>query len=71
MNDQNSPGRWLAVIAVGITVSLSALDGTIVAIALPSIGAAFHLSNQLASAIVLGYAIPLTLLILPAGALVS
>jgi MFS transporter, DHA2 family, multidrug resistance protein len=63
--------RWLAVIAVGLSIFLSALDATIVALALPSMAHHFQLSDSLASAVTLGYAIPLTLLILPSGDLVT
>jgi len=48
-----------------------ALDGTIVALALPTIARHFQLSDSLASAVTLSYAIPLTLLILPSGDLVG
>jgi predicted MFS family arabinose efflux permease len=63
--------RWLAVVALGLSLFLSALDGTIVALALPAIARHFQLSDSLASAVTLSYAIPLTLLILPAGDLVG
>jgi MFS transporter, DHA2 family, multidrug resistance protein len=63
--------RWLAVIALGLSLFLSALDATIVALALPPIAHHFQLSDSLASAVTLSYAIPLTLLILPSGDLVS
>ncbi len=63
--------RWLAVVALGLSLFLSALDGTIVALALPTIAQHFQLSDSLASAVTLSYAIPLTLLILPAGDLVG
>src|SRR5436309_11675710 len=63
--------RWLAVTAVGLSLFLSALDATIVALALPPIAHHFQLSNSLASAVTLSYAIPLTVLILPAGDLVG
>jgi MFS family permease len=63
--------RWLAVIAVGLSIFLSALDATIVALALPSMAHHFQLSDSLASAVTLSYAIPLTVLILPSGDLVS
>src|SRR2546425_3363029 len=63
--------RWLAVIAVGLSIFLSALDATIVALALPPIAQHFQLSDSLASAVTLSYAIPLTVLILPAGDLVG
>jgi DHA2 family multidrug resistance protein-like MFS transporter len=63
--------RWLAVSAVGLSFFLSALDATIVALALPVLAHNFQLSDSLASAITLSYAIPLTLLILPSGDLVG
>src|SRR5438874_2254186 len=59
--------RWLAVVALGLSLFLSALDATIVALALPPIAQHFQLSDSLASAVTLSYAIPLTVLILPAG----
>jgi MFS family permease len=63
--------RWLAISAIGLSLFVSALDGTIVALALPPIARQFQLSDGLASAVALGYAIPLTVLILPAGDLVG
>ncbi len=63
--------RWLAVVALGLSLFLSALDGTIVALALPAIARHFQLSDSLASAVTLSYAIPLTLLILPSGDLLG
>jgi MFS family permease len=63
--------RWLAVSAIGLSLFLSALDGTIVALALPPIVQHFQLSASLVSTVTLGYAIPLTVLILPAGDLVG
>src|SRR5437764_13666307 len=63
--------RWLAVIAIGLSLFLSALDATIVALALPPIAQHFQLSDSLASAVTLSYAIPLTVLILPSGDLVG
>src|SRR5438067_12269042 len=63
--------RWLAVVALGLSIFLSALDATIVALALPPIAHHFQLSNSLASAVTLSYAIHLTVLILPAGDLVG
>lgn len=63
--------RWLAVSAIGLSLFLSALDGTIVALALPLIAQHFQLSASLVSTVTLGYAIPLTVLVLPAGDLVG
>ncbi len=63
--------RWLAVAAVGLSIFLSALDATIVALALPPIAHHFQLSDSLASAVTLSYTIPLTLLILPCGGMMG
>ena len=63
--------RWLAVITIGLSFFLAALDGTIVALALPVMAHHFRLSDSLASAITLSYALPMTLLILPSGDLVG
>ncbi len=63
--------RWLAVTAIGLSLFLSALDATIVALALPPIARHFQLSNSLVSVVTLSYAIPLTVLILPVGALIG
>src|SRR6266704_1507500 len=63
--------RWLAVSAIGLSLFLSALDATIVALALPPIAKHFQLSDGLASAVTLSYAIPLTILIPPSGDLVG
>ncbi len=64
------PRRWVAVSAVGLSIVLSALDATIVALAAPEIARQFQLSASAASLIFLGYGVPLTLLILPAAELV-
>jgi MFS family permease len=63
--------RWLAVTAVGLSLFLSALDATIVALALPSIAHHFQLSASFVSIVILSYAIPLTILILPSGDLIG
>src|SRR5881398_2609503 len=63
--------KWVAIVAVGLSLFLSALDATIVALALPPIASRFQLSDSIAAAMTLSYAIPLTLLVLPSGALVS
>jgi DHA2 family multidrug resistance protein-like MFS transporter len=62
--------RWLAVVAIGLSIFLSALDGTIVALALPSIAHHFQLSDSLASMVTLSYTIPILILILPCGDLI-
>ena len=63
--------RWLAVTAIGLSLFLSALDATIVALALPSIAHHFQFSDSLVSIVILSYAIPLTILILPSGDLIG
>jgi MFS family permease len=63
--------RWLAVTAIGLSLFLSALDATIVALALPTIAHHFQLSASLVSIVILSYAIPLTILILPSGDLIG
>ncbi|HZW55336.1 MAG TPA: MFS transporter [Nitrososphaerales archaeon] len=63
--------RWVAVVALGLSLFLSALDATIVALALPPIASHFQLSDSLAASVTLAYAIPLTLFVLPSGALVN
>lgn len=63
--------RWMAVTAIGLSLFLSALDATIVALALPPIAQHFQLADSLVSVVTLSYAIPLTLLILPSGDLLG
>jgi MFS family permease len=63
--------RWLAVVALGLSLFLSALDATIVALALPAISIHFQLSDSLVATVTLAYAIPLTVLILPSGSFVN
>ena len=46
--------RWLAVSAIGLSLFLSALGGTIVALALPPIARHFQLSASLVSTVTLG-----------------
>jgi MFS family permease len=69
--DMQYERRWLAVTAIGLSLFLSALDATIVALALPSIAHHFQLSDSLVSIVLLSYAIPLTILILPSGDLIG
>jgi predicted MFS family arabinose efflux permease len=63
--------RWFAVVALGFSLFLSALDSTIVALALPPIARHFQLSDALVATAVLAYAIPLTALILPSSSFVN
>ncbi len=65
------PLRWVAVAALGLALFMSALDSTIVALALPSIAGSFELSDSGAALLFLSYAIPLTILVLPSGAIVK
>ncbi|MGI0080066.1 MAG: MFS transporter [Nitrososphaerales archaeon] len=63
--------RWIAVVALGLSLFLSALDATIVALALPPIANHFELSDSLVVAVTLAYAIPLTLFVLPSVGIVN
>lgn len=63
--------RWLAVSAIGFLLFAASLDATIVALALPQIAQFFHIPNSLASVVSLASAIPLAILTIPAGDLVS
>ena len=63
--------RWIAIIALGLSVFLSALDATIVALALPPIANYFQLSDSISADILLAYAIPLTLMIIPSDVLIK
>ncbi len=53
--------------AVGLALFMSALDGTIVALALPRLADHYAVSNSGIGLVVLAYAVPLTALVLPAG----
>jgi MFS family permease len=59
--------RWAAVVAVGITVFITAADMTIVGVALPTLGRDFGVGPGALQWVVLGYALPLVALGLPAG----
>jgi MFS family permease len=63
--------RWIAVSALGLSLFMSALDATIVALALPTISSHFQLSDSVAALLFLSYAVPLTLLILPSGSIIN
>ena len=63
--------RWVAVAGLGLSLFMSALDSTIVALALPSMVESFRLSDGSASLFFLSYAVPLTVLVLPSGAVVK
>ncbi|TMC02221.1 MAG: MFS transporter [Chloroflexi bacterium] len=59
--------RWWLVIAAGLAVFMVALDSSIVNVALPSIGQAFHARASLTEWAILGYLLPAVALVLPAG----
>ena len=59
--------RWWLVIAAGLAVFMVALDSSIVNVALPSIGQAFHAPAALTEWAILGYLLPAVALVLPAG----
>jgi MFS transporter, DHA2 family, multidrug resistance protein len=59
--------RWWAVVALGLSLFIVTIDMTIVSLALPSIAHAFHLADNIASAISLSYNVPMTLALLPVG----
>jgi len=59
--------RWWLVIAAGLAVFMVALDSSIVNVALPSIGQAFHAPASLTEWAILGYLLPAVALVLPAG----
>jgi MFS family permease len=55
------------VIAAGLAVFMVALDSSIVNVALPTIGQAFHARASLTEWAILGYLLPAVALVLPAG----
>ncbi|WP_219413566.1 MFS transporter [Pseudonocardia nigra] len=59
--------RWGAVTVVALGIVLTALDMTIVAVALPTIGADLGAPPSTAQWVLLGYSLPLVALSLPAG----
>jgi MFS family permease len=59
--------RWWLVIAAGLAVFMVALDSSIVNVALPTIGQAFHARAGLTEWAILGYLLPAVALVLPAG----
>jgi MFS transporter, DHA2 family, multidrug resistance protein len=62
-----SGSRWDAVLVVCLGVVLMSLDMTIVAVALPAIGAELHAPPTVAQWMLLGYSLPIVALSLPAG----
>lgn len=59
--------NWLAVIAIGLAVYMAALDMTIVATALPTIGNSMHASPSGTQWILLAYNLPMISLMIPLG----
>jgi predicted MFS family arabinose efflux permease len=66
-NMQQRKYRWWGISALGFSIFLVTTDMTIVALALPSLAQHFHLADSAASAIVLSYSLPVTVLVLPVG----
>jgi MFS family permease len=58
---------WSAVIALGVAVFMAAIDLTIVAVALPAMGASLSVGPARAQWVILAYALPMIALLLPAG----
>jgi MFS transporter, DHA2 family, multidrug resistance protein len=67
MTATRTASRWDAVLVVCLGVVLMSLDMTIVAVALPTIGAELHAPPAVAQWVLLGYSLPLVALSLPAG----
>jgi MFS transporter, DHA2 family, multidrug resistance protein len=63
----HTASRWDAVLVVCLGVVLMSLDMTIVAVALPAIGAELHAPPAVAQWLLLGYSLPVVALSLPAG----
>lgn len=59
--------RWSAVLAVSLGIVLAALDMTIVAVALPALGADLRAAPSLTQWVLLAYSLPLVALSIPAG----
>src|SRR5262250_2738990 len=65
--ESDTRNHWLVVVAAGLAVFMATVDASIVNLALPAIGADFAASPGQTEWIVLGYLLPMTALILPAG----
>jgi MFS transporter, DHA2 family, multidrug resistance protein len=65
--ETGSASRWDAVLVVCLGVVLMSLDMTIVAVALPAIGAELHAPAAVTQWLLLGYSLPVVALSLPAG----
>jgi DHA2 family multidrug resistance protein-like MFS transporter len=63
--------RWTAVLAIGLMIVMFSIDMNIVALALPEMGQTFRQTDEAMSAVILSYSIPLTLLMIPFGLVVT
>lgn len=63
--------RWGVVAAIGLSIILFAVDMNIVALALPTMGQAFQQTDAAMSMAIVSYAIPLTVLMIPSGLIVT
>src|SRR4051794_35314695 len=59
--------RWLAVIAIGLSIYMATLDMTIVATALPTIGHSFHSGATGSQWLLVAYNLPMIGLMIPLG----
>lgn len=59
--------KWAAVVAVSLGIVLVALDMTVVAVVLPTLGADLHASPTTTQWVILAYSLPLAALSIPAG----
>jgi len=59
--------RWLAVIAIGLSIYMATLDMTIVATALPTIGHSFHSEATGTQWLLVAYNLPMIGLMIPLG----
>ena len=65
--EPDTRNHWLVVVAAGLAVFMATVDASIVNLALPAIGRDFAASPGQTEWTVLGYLLPMTALILPAG----
>jgi MFS family permease len=70
-NKMQSRRRWIAIVALGLSVFMITVDMSSVALALPAMGHAFQQPDAAMTAVIVSYTLPLTLLILPAGLVLS
>jgi MFS family permease len=71
MMEEKNMRRWGVVLAVGLSIIMFSVDMNVVALALPVMGRAFHQTDAAMSAVMMVYSVPLTLLMLPAGLLIT